>query len=172
MPHPACPVLHPAARRKLFDGRPLSADTRAHGATRQSETEEKWVHVANPGQRRAGSGASPQCPIVTDRPREHPRNLLPGDSRAWSLEGSWSSWTYTPDLRTRARSRQESHRHIDGFARGVCDRQGSRRQRPRSYSIAGVRRRRGSQHQTRTPQGKGSGWADPARCRLSWRSRL
>ena len=31
-------------------------------------------------QRRAG--ASPQSPIVTDRPRKNPRNLLPGDSRA------------------------------------------------------------------------------------------
>jgi membrane peptidoglycan carboxypeptidase len=28
-----------------------------------------------------GPGASPQCPIVTDHPREAPRNLLPGDSR-------------------------------------------------------------------------------------------
>ncbi|MBM2836996.1 MAG: hypothetical protein HW409_1185 [candidate division NC10 bacterium] len=73
-----------------------------------------------PAQGRSGSGASPQGPIVTDRPREHPRNLLPGDSRARSFEGSRSSRTYTPDLRTRARNRQESHRHIDGFApRGV-----------------------------------------------------
>jgi hypothetical protein len=89
-----------------------------------------------PAQRRSGSGASPQCPIVTHRPREHTRNLLPGDSRAWSLESSRSSRTYTPDLRTRTRSQQESHRHIDGFARGVCDRPGSRRPRPRSYLIA------------------------------------
>jgi Transposase DDE domain group 1 len=32
--HPACPVLHPAARRKLLDEKPLSADSRAHRAAR------------------------------------------------------------------------------------------------------------------------------------------
>jgi len=33
-PHSVCPVLHPAARGKLLDGEPLSADSRAHRATR------------------------------------------------------------------------------------------------------------------------------------------
>src|SRR5712691_7494698 len=35
-PHPACPVLHPAACRKLLDGTPLSADSRAHRAVRMA----------------------------------------------------------------------------------------------------------------------------------------
>src|SRR5438876_8960326 len=33
-PHPACSVLHPAIRRKLLDGEPLSSDSPAHRATR------------------------------------------------------------------------------------------------------------------------------------------
>jgi hypothetical protein len=32
--HPACPALPPATRRKLLDGEPLSADSRAHRAAR------------------------------------------------------------------------------------------------------------------------------------------
>src|SRR3970282_289295 len=43
-PHPACPVLHPAAGRKLFDAEPLWADSRAHRATRvASDLIEKTV---------------------------------------------------------------------------------------------------------------------------------
>src|SRR5712691_8907844 len=33
-PHPACPVLHPATRRKLLDSNSLSSDAPAHRATR------------------------------------------------------------------------------------------------------------------------------------------
>ena len=50
-PHPACPVLHPAACRKLLDGTPLSADSRAHRAVRMAP------HVIE----KAGPGWSPRA---------------------------------------------------------------------------------------------------------------
>jgi len=56
-PHPACPVLHPAACRKLLDGTPLSADSRAHRAVRMApHVIEKAGHGGR--EKRSALGAS------------------------------------------------------------------------------------------------------------------
>jgi membrane peptidoglycan carboxypeptidase len=68
------------------------------------------------------------------------------------------------------RGRQESHRQIDGFARGAPPPLRS----PEAAVVLDcvTAQRRAAQHHAHTPRVEGSGWADRARSRLSWHSRL
>ena len=59
-PHSACPVLHPAARRKLLDTASVSADRRAHRATHVAP--DVIGRTAQAGSRiGAGGGVSEMC---------------------------------------------------------------------------------------------------------------
>src|SRR5262245_59569578 len=54
-PHPACSVLHPATCRKLLDGQPFLADSRAHRAVRLALDVSNWTTQA---EKRSDAGAS------------------------------------------------------------------------------------------------------------------
>ena len=72
-PHPTCPVLHPATRRKLLDGNPLSSDSPAHRTTRAAphviESPTSGAGAMSSGGR--GSGGVSEQDSRSDHAHEH-----------------------------------------------------------------------------------------------------